>query len=165
MSTEQNKELARRFYDAWNRNDRQALWELFSDDAVDHNPGPTQVSGKEGIRQSLNQFLDAFPNSQVTVDYLIAEGDKVTDHGVLTAVHSREFLGIPSTGKPVRIEFTDTYRIANGTIVEIWHIEDNLGLLQQIGAIPAHPSAQPPARTSMQSSRPGSGPEMGTPPA
>ncbi len=145
MSAEENKTIVRRFYEEWNKGNMQGVFDLFSDDVVDHNPTPGQPSGKAGVIQSLEIFHNAFPDSQLALEQLIADGDKVVDHASLRGTHTGSLLGIPPTGKPVLIEASDVYRIANGKIVEIWHIEDILGIMQQIGAIPAQPQPQPAA--------------------
>ncbi len=148
MSAEENKAIVRRFYEEWNKGNMQGVYDLFSDDVVDHNPGPGQAPGKAGVIQSLEIFRYAFPDSQLAVEQLIADGDKVVDHATLRGSHTGSLLGIPPTGKPVVVQASDIYRIANGKIVEIWHIEDILGIMQQIGAMPAQPRPEATPRKS-----------------
>jgi predicted ester cyclase len=72
----------------------------------------------------------------VTIDDLVAEGDKVAARYKWTGTHQGIFNGIPPTGKRVTITGLDLWRLRDGKCVEHWNQEDNLGLLQQLGAIP-----------------------------
>lgn len=154
MSGEENKAIVRRFYDEWNKGSLQGVYDLFSEDVVDHNPGPGQGAGKAGLKQALEIFRNAFPDSQIAIEQLVAEGDKVVDHATFRGTHTGDLFGVPPTGKPVIIHASDVYRIADGKIVELWHIEDIVGIMQQIGAMPAQ--AQPQSATSGASHRAGS---------
>jgi predicted ester cyclase len=78
----------------------------------------------------------AFPDFHITVDEMIAEGDKVAARWTATLTHEGEFMGIPPTGVQATISGMVIYRFADGKIVEIWHIGDSLGLLQQLGVVP-----------------------------
>ncbi len=148
MSTEENKAIVRRFYEEWNKGNLQGVYDLFSEDVVDHNPGPGQPAGKAGLVQALEIFKNAFPDSQIAIERLVAEGDTVVDHATFRGTHTGSLLGIPPTDKSVMIYASDAYRIENGKIVELWHVEDILGIMQQIGAMPAapQPSASATAR-------------------
>jgi steroid delta-isomerase-like uncharacterized protein len=141
MLTEENKKVMRRWGEEWNRGNLEGVFALFAQDFVDHNPQPDQAPGVEGVRQALRRLFEAFPDSQLTVELLVAEEDKVTDCGFLTGTHKGSLFGIPPTGKKVTIRFMDIHRLKDGKIIEGWHIEDLFGALQQIGAIPAPQSA------------------------
>lgn len=141
MLVEENKKVIRRWVEEWNRGNREGVYALFAQDFVDHTPQPGQAPGVEGVRQGLGRFFDAFPDSQLTLELLVAEEDKVTDCGVLTGTHKGSLFGIPPTGKRVTICFLDIHRFKDGKIIEGWDLEDLLGALQQIGAIPAPQSA------------------------
>lgn len=142
MSTEENKQLAKRFVEEWNRGNREGVYAFFAQDFVDRTPQPGQAPGLEGLKQGLGLFFDAFPDSQITLQLLVGEGDLVTDHGILTGTHQGSFFGIPPTGKKVRVTFFDIHRFKDGKIVEGWHLEDTFGVLRQIGAIPVPQSAR-----------------------
>ncbi len=145
MSTEENKKVIRRFVEEWNRGNREGVYALFAPDYVDHRPQPGQAPGVEGLRQGLGRLFDAFPDSQLTLDLLVAEGDMVADCGVLTGTHQGNLFGIPPTGKTVTIPYLDIHRFKDGRIVEAWHHEDLLAALQQIGAMPSPSTATPHA--------------------
>ena len=82
-------------------------------------------------------FRSAFPDFKVTIDDMIAEGDKVVVRGTWSGTHKGEFMGIPATGKSVSFGVIDTVRIAGGKMVEHWGLMDNFRLMQQLGVIPA----------------------------
>ena len=140
MSTEENKAIARRLYETFNRaistGNMSLLDEVLAADGVDHNPAPGQAPGLEGVKQVFSQFLAAFPDLQFTVEDMIAEGDKVASRITTRGTHKGDFQGIPATGKQVTQTGIDIVRIAGGKVVERWGEFDNLGLLQQLGVIP-----------------------------
>ncbi len=137
MSTEQNKAIVRRVYEIFNAQDLDALDELAAPNFVDHNPSPGQAPGLEGTKQAFRMFFAAFPDFQITVEDMIAEGDKVVARVRVTGTHQGEFMGIPATGVQFTQTGIDIVRIANGKGVERWGEFDNLGLMQQLGVIPS----------------------------
>lgn len=72
----------------------------------------------------------------INVEDLVAEGDKVVDRWTARMTHKGEFFGLPATGKLVTITGMDIARLVNGKVAEIWHLEDIMGLMQQLGAVP-----------------------------
>ena len=132
---EDNKAVAQRFADEWNMGNLEGALALIDENVVDHNPAPGQAPGIAGARQALTAFLAAFPDLKFHTEYILAEGDRVVDHGTARGTHKGNLLGIPATNKPVAFTYTDIYRIANGKIAEIWHIEDVATAMQQIGAM------------------------------
>jgi predicted ester cyclase len=91
----------------------------------------------ESLKQHITFFEAAFPGYQLSVDDMVAEADKVAVRSTFTGTHRGELMGVPPTGKPVSIGLLLIYRIADGKIVEHWMQADTLGILQQIGAMPA----------------------------
>ena len=126
MSTEENKVLIRRYFDLFNRNWTAALKEYVADEA---------------LTQHIQFFETVFPNYQLTAEDMVAEGDKVVVRTILRGVHQGPLMDIPATGKEVTMPFIIIYRIANNKIVEHWLNADQMGLMQQLGAIPAPPPA------------------------
>ena len=80
--------------------------------------------------------MKAFPDSQVTIDDMIAEGDQVVTKKTFSGTHTGDFVGIPATGKRVTLQFVDIMRLRDGKIVEHWNCLDQLSLMQQLGVIP-----------------------------
>ena len=137
MSVEQNKALVREFEDLINARDLDTALTLFSPDYVDHTPSVGLPSGIEGVRAFHSMMFAAFPDRQVTSSEMIAEGDKVVHRlrGELT--HKGVFMGMPPTGKHIVWSCIDIWRVADGKIVEHWVEADMLGMMQQLGMIPA----------------------------
>jgi len=139
VSTDDNKDLVRRFQEgmleAIRTGNLDLLLATVHPDCVFDMPGmPSTV---EGMRQLLPAFHTAFPDMRVTVGELIAEGDKVAYRLTVTGTHTGEFMGIPATGKRITITETHIDQIANGKLVRHDGDTDQLGLMQQLGVIPA----------------------------
>ena len=137
MSTEENKAVVRRWIEeAWNRGSVAVIDELAAPDFVDHHllPGfPPNVTGNKAWAHAARA---GFPDIHITIEDLIAEGDKVVSRIRFTGTHTGEFLGIPPSGKQATVEGIGISRILDGKAIEYWENFDALGLMQQIGAIP-----------------------------
>jgi len=137
MSTDENKAIARRVVeDLFGKGNLAVADELIAADVVDHDAFPGQAPGRDGQKQHVTLLHAGFTEIRFTIQDVIAEGDKVMDHWTATMTHHGEFMGILPSGKQVTITGIDISRIADGRMVELWHREDTLGLLQQLGAIP-----------------------------
>jgi predicted ester cyclase len=79
----------------------------------------------------------AFPDMRAEIHDQVAEGDKVVTRKTFYGTQQGEFMGIPPTGKKVAFDVIDIFRIADGRILEHWFAGDMLGLMQQLGAVPA----------------------------
>jgi steroid delta-isomerase-like uncharacterized protein len=136
--SEANKTLFTRFInEVLNNKNVNAVDELMAANYIDHNPAPGVPSGTEGMKQLMSMFFSAFPDLHATIDVLVAEGDLVVGSMTNTGTHTGDFMGIPATGK--KISFTETHivRIADGKAVEHWGNQDDMGMMQQLGVIPA----------------------------
>ena len=112
--------------------------ELVSAGAVGHDPAlPEPVHGPKGLIEAARGYRDAFPDLRMTADQSIAEGDYVATRWTGRGTHKGELFGIPATGKEATVTGISIDRWADGKIVESWTNWDTLGLLQQIGAVPA----------------------------
>ena len=141
MSTEANKEIVRKWVDeVLNKRDvseQSPAYQLVAVDFVGHFPGQPPIEGLEAYRQFGSLYFSAFPDLQITPEDLIAEGDKVTMRYGWRGTHKGELMGIPATGKQVITSGISILRVANGKIAEQWDSFDNLGMLQQLGVVPA----------------------------
>ncbi len=138
MSTEVNKASMRRFYEeAFNKKNRAAIDEFIDPTQVDHAAPPGTPGGLEGARQTVTMYLTAFPDLYFMVEDFIAEGDKVVARLTVRGTQQGVFMGIPPTGKHATVTAIDINRMAGGKSVEHWLEMDTLGLLQQLGVIPA----------------------------
>lgn len=136
MSAE-NKTLEHRMYEEiFNKKTLGAVEQFYATNWVNHNPLPGMAAGLEGMKQQHTMINAAFPDMQVKLEDVIAEGDKVACRWIATATHKGEFMGIPPTGKQVTMTGIHVDRIAGGKIVETWGLSDALGVMQQLGIKP-----------------------------
>lgn len=139
MSAEENKALARRFVEEFfNRKNLNIMDELYAPDCVEHSadlPGP--LHGREAVKQFFGSFLAAFPDFHLTLEAEIAEGDTVVQRFTVSGTNKGELMGMPPTGKRATWTGMHIARIVGGKAVEGWGIGDTLGLMQQLGVIPA----------------------------
>jgi predicted ester cyclase len=149
MSTEDNKALVRRYFEeVHNKGNAAAVDELLAPNILLHfdSPSAVPVSAErqlslEAIKQVVSEFRNTFPDLHYTVDLLVAEGDlvvsRVTAHGTHTGEYrGLTYKGMSPTGKQVTWTETQIFRLAAGKIVEHWSNEDDVGRLQQVGALP-----------------------------
>ena len=136
MSTEANKALIRRYREIHNKGNLDALDEIVAKDLVSHSSLPGLPPGLEGGKMAHQFFTSAF-ETQTTTDDLVAEDDKVVERFTAHIKHTGPFMGFPATGKSCTTTGMSVFRIANGKIVEHWGENDALGLMQQLGMIPA----------------------------
>jgi steroid delta-isomerase-like uncharacterized protein len=129
---ERNKELARRFFEeVWNQGDEAAIDRYIPLDAKGNDPD--FGSGREGFKAQWRRWRAAFPDLHFEIVDLVAEGDKVLTRWILTGTHRGEFLGIPATGRSIRVAGMSLDRIEEGQIAEGFDGWDALGLRQQLG--------------------------------
>lgn len=138
MSTEKNKALMRRYFEeVFNQKNLAALDEFITPNHVDHTLPPSLPPTPEGSKRALGMYLTAFPDLHVNVEDMIAEEDKAVIRFTSRGTQTRAFAGIPPTGKQVTVSSILIARIADGKIVEQWGLDDQMGMLQQLGVIPA----------------------------
>ena len=138
MSAEYNLKLVTRMYEALNAKDLEAQHEFWHEDMIWHGPpGFGDVHGIDGFKYKvLKPFYEAFPDYHVKDDIQVANDDWVSATGFLTGHHRGEWMGIPATGKPVRMRYSDFWLVKDGKLSENWVMVDDLGVLRQIGIEP-----------------------------
>jgi predicted ester cyclase len=132
--------LIKRFYkDIIEGGNLDLIDELATDHYVDHEEAlPGQPPGKDGVRFFVNAIRAAFPDIKVkTMEPYLADGDLEACHVILTGTHRGEMAGMAATGKSVEFGTTDIIRVEDGKVAEHWGTTDNLGLMRQLGVIPA----------------------------
>lgn len=136
--SEQNKDLERRLIEeAWNQGNLAAVDELVAPDFVDHTAPPDLPPGAEGHKAFIKMYREAFPDAHVTIHDILAEGDKVVYRWTGSGTHQGTLFGIPATGKHMSVNGITIDRFADGKLVESWNMLDQLGMMQQLGVIPA----------------------------
>jgi steroid delta-isomerase-like uncharacterized protein len=137
--SQQNKEIARRVSEAFAKADVAVIDELIAEDIVNKDPSvpPELPPGREGVKALAQGYVNAFPDIDFTIEEQIAEGDTVVTVWSASGTHQGELMGIPPTGKRTQTSGITIDRIKDGKIVETLTHWDNLGLLQQLGVVPA----------------------------
>lgn len=136
MSTEQNKANDRRIIEGLNQGNMNVFDELMVLNFVDHEASTT-MQGLEAFKQFVSAYLTAFPDLHFTIEDQIAEEDKTTLRYTARGTHRGDLMGIPPTGKQVTVTGIFITRWANGKAEESWLNFDALGMLQQLGVVPA----------------------------
>ncbi|MEV6557721.1 ester cyclase [Nocardia sp. NPDC051756] len=142
MSSDQemnNTAIFGRFHDAVNSGELEVISRMIRQvvdpAALLHTSVPVTGTGAEALERVWAMLLRAFPDVRVTVEELIAKGDKVVCRSVVTGTHNGEFQGLAPTGKPVRYDEVFFLRFAGDRITEIWGLVDTFALRQQLGLI------------------------------
>ncbi len=133
-----NKEIVRGFVEeVLNQGNIEASGKYFHDDMVEQVPLPGQGPGIDGLKTVLRGFSSAFPDMRWTIEEQISESDKVVTRFEWTGTHRCNFLGAPATGRPVKVWGIVIDRLQNGKIKDTRIIMDTMGMMMQMGAIPA----------------------------
>ncbi len=136
-TTEQNKAVVRRFFEAFAADDQAALTELLAPDLVAYSHGAPGPQSREAHLQGIRLWNAAFGDTHFTIHEQLAEGDTVATRVTMRSVHSRgEYQGLPPTGKEVTTDSVTIERIRDGRIVERRVSADWAGLMQQLGLLP-----------------------------
>lgn len=139
MSSEEHKALVQHlFEEVFNQKRLERAGELVALDYLDHGAVPGQGPGLEGAKQQRwAMYFASVPDLHATIDDLVAEGDKLAVRYTVEGTQQGALPGVPATGKRFRINGISIYRLAEGKIAEQWEQMDMLGLMQQLGVLPA----------------------------
>ena len=134
-----NKALVRRFIDEVFVQGRPgSVEQLVAPDFVSHTWGMTE-DGRAKLRATTERMRGTLTDIAFDVEDVLAEGDRVAVRLTASATPTGDFLGVPAAGKRYRIGEMHWFRLADGRIAEHWHQYDRLGMMQQLGALPAKP--------------------------
>jgi predicted ester cyclase len=135
MSTEQNKTIARRYFeDLWTQNNLSVIDEIIAPEVVGHVAGQT-FRGGDTLRQRAKNLRTVYSDVSFTVEDQIAEGDKALVRWTFRGKHIGDYMGAKPTGKQVVATGMNLFRLADGRIAAIWVESDDLGELQQLGVV------------------------------
>lgn len=134
-----NTTLAKRFFeDMIGKADWSVADEILSPDVVMHHPSsPAPVAGKGAVTGFLGAFRAGFPDMNMKVENAFGDGEQIAVRWQMSGTQTAELFGIPASGKSVTVKGISILRVANGVIVEDWVAEDSLGLMVQLGLVPA----------------------------
>lgn len=133
--SEANKAKVHEFYEQISVGNLNVIETHIADEMVDHDELPGIPANKDGARVFFTRMHSAFADFSMTVEHLVAEGDKVFILGRMKGTHRGEFMGIGATGRPINIPFFDGLRIVNGQAVEHWGVTDTGLMMLQLGVI------------------------------
>lgn len=137
---ETNLAIYRRLHDATDSRDLELISrtvdDVFHPDAVFHAPTPTGMTAAQAVKGAWAMLLRAFPDIQVTIEDMIADGDKIVFRNTVTGTHRGEYRGLAPTGKSVTYNEIFIIRFLDGRIAEGWGVVDVFAQLRQLGAIP-----------------------------
>ena len=132
-----NIEIIMCFEHAFRAGNQATIDELCHPSLVDHNPAPGHEPTLAGFKQKVAGFKAIFPDIKEDLQDIIASGDTVATRWAVTGSLQQEFMEIPASGQPIRVEGMNFYRLKDGRVTDIWTQFDGAALMQQLGAIPA----------------------------
>jgi steroid delta-isomerase-like uncharacterized protein len=135
-----NKAALRQFQEALSSGDwehmSKTIDEVVAPDAMIRTPLPIEATGADLLKEVFSRLHRAFPDLRITIEDLIAEGDKVVSRNTVTGTHRGEYLGVPPTGTPITYNEIFIVRFAGGRIAETWGVVDVLSQMEQLGLRP-----------------------------
>ena len=136
MTIEDNKALVRRFIDeVFLQGRAEAVEELLADDFVPHTWGKTGA-GQQELIAAIKRVQAGLSDTRMTIEDMIAEGDRVAVRLTSHAVQTGPFMGLPPSGKAYTIGEIHIFRLRDGKVAEHWHEADFMGMMRQLGALP-----------------------------
>ena len=129
---EQNIALIKRFYEAWNSGEIEALNEIVSPDYVWHQTSGQDLS-LEQMTELLKSQIVAFPDRNFILEDILAKGEKVVLRYIYKGTHKGDIEDFPATGNKFEITGIEIYQVKNRKIIETWEANDSLGFYQQLG--------------------------------
>jgi len=138
--TKEERDLGRRWFDeVWSQGRREAISEMMAPDAVLHEAG-ADSRGPDGFYPFFDRMIATFSEIHMTVEDTLAEDDKLCVRWSFCGKHTGDGLGIPPTGKTVKITGISILRVAGATLLEAWQNWDMLGLMEQVKDVRRSPT-------------------------
>ena len=139
--SEKNKQVIKAFFeDILNSGNLDRANDMVHENFIELDPLSGQQQGREGLKAIIAHMRSAFPDMHWVVSETVAEGEKVVSRFTWTGTHRNTFLGIPGTGRQVEVKGVVIDRLESGKMADSRILMDTLGLLQQLGALPAPPA-------------------------
>jgi steroid delta-isomerase-like uncharacterized protein len=149
-SAQENKAIVLRHWEeVVSKGNLDLIEEIFAPDFVAYE-ADQDIRGPEGVRQFLLMLRAAFPDLQVTVEDVLAEGDKVVQRWSGHGSHEGELMGLPPSGKRISVAGITISRFEGGKVAEEWELYDMMGMMQQLGALPSPTEQQQEAAVGTQ---------------
>lgn len=130
----ENKRLVQRYFEEINRGNLEVLDDLCAPDIIHHTThSAAPLTGLKAVKRLASAYQKAFPDLHYTLDTIVAEGPYVTIRWKASGTHRGTFQGIPPTGKVCAMSGMSINRLQDGQIAERWIVNDDLGILQEMG--------------------------------
>lgn len=136
MSLEANKQLLERYQAAWSAGDIEQLRQMLHEACINYNLVTGERRDLEFELEACRIWHTGFSETNVQIQQIVAEDDRVCVYWMLTAVHTGDFIGIAPTGRHVQIPGMEFNRVQDGKITDIWRLSDTMSVMQQLGAVP-----------------------------
>ena len=136
MGASENEAAVERALGAWNADDLPGYLELYDEDIRLHGYAPEPM-GKQAVRVFYEQIFEAFDTPKLTFHEVFSSGDSLCINFTMTGRHVAEFMGVPATGREIALDGITVLHFRDGRCIERWSQADMLGLLAQLGAVPA----------------------------
>lgn len=137
----ENKATFARLHDVVNTGDVELVSKtidaIVDPDVRIRTPLPVQTTGAQALKEVWAILLRAFPDLHLTVEDVIAEGDKIVTRNTVTGTHQGDFMGRPPSGKSLSYNEIFIFRFAGGRVAETWGVVDSLSVMRQLNMIPA----------------------------
>ena len=130
--SEEHKAITRRFYTSISAGRLDVIDEFLAEDFVEHEEFPGLSSGRDGTRQFFQMMRSAFSEFTMTIEDILAEGDRVVVRAKMSGTHQGDFMGIPATGRQIDVAFADFVRFEGGKVVEHWGVTDTGAMMEQL---------------------------------
>jgi steroid delta-isomerase-like uncharacterized protein len=138
-----NKKIVRQLLEEPWKGNMDVIDQFVDASFIGYDPSmPEPIRGPQGFKEFVQQYLSAFPDGRITVDEQIAEGDIVATRWTGRGTHEGDLMGIAPTRKQATVSGISFAKCKNGKLVEDWSNWDTLGMLQQLGAVPAMAGAR-----------------------
>jgi steroid delta-isomerase-like uncharacterized protein len=138
---ERNKAVVRRFiHEVFLKGQFESVDQLLTEDFTPHTWGP-MPPGRDGLKDAIQRVSAGISDARMTIEDVIAEGDRVAVRLTSSAIHSGELMGMPASGKRYEIGEIHIFRLREGRVAEHWHQADFLGMMRQLGAMPGGEAA------------------------
>ncbi len=138
MATDPKAIVRRLYQEVWNKRRLEIVNEHLSPSHALHDPNISGAAvGPEAYKHQVARFVKAFPDLRFTIEDMICEKDRLVVSWSISGTHKGEFQGIPATNKKISVEGITIHHIASGKIMDSYVSWDALGLMQQLGAVPA----------------------------
>jgi steroid delta-isomerase-like uncharacterized protein len=137
VANKENKDTVLRFWqEVFNERKLEQIDKIFTEDYIYHGAASQDVRGREGLKQFLTVYFNAFPDLHAEVEDIFGEGDKILSRAMCRGTHKGNLMGMPPTGKQVAIRVICADRLSGQRVAESFELPDLFGMMQQLGAIP-----------------------------